>query len=422
MWLGAGALGLGGLFAAGYAVEAGLLGPTVRLALVALLGLALIALAARLRTRMRAEGRPDHVPAALAAGGLVALYGAAAAAYALYGLIEPPVAFFLLALVAMLGVSLGLLFGGLVGLLGAVGAYLVPAIVGSGHPSAWTLFPYLAVVAASLETLAGRARWPWLGWLNLAGAFFWALLWLVTRAGPADALPMAAFALVTGLAGQATLALSQRDPQGGGRSSRALVGAALILLVLSLAGIGYMAAPMAALALLSLACLGAGLLRPEERWLAAMAAAADLLAAAAWQIPARALAEGAPGPARPGARPAPLGCPGGGSARPGALCSSGLCGRWPARWPHGGRRDPAFGPGSRSPCRSRRWPSATGASPALPSARRSPGRRSCSRPAISPWPSGRRAVRRCARRRPPMPWAWRVPWRSVPRSSSRRAG
>ncbi len=296
VWLGAGALGLGGLFAAGYAVEAGLLGPTVRLALVALLGLALIALAARLRTRTRAEGRPDHVPAALAAGGLVALYGAAAAAYALYGLIEPPVAFFLLALVAMLGVSLGLLFGGLVGLLGAVGAYLVPAIVGSGHPSAWTLFPYLAVVAASLETLAGRARWPWLGWLNLAGAFFWALLWLVTRAGPADALPMAAFALVTGLAGQATPVLSQRDSQGGERSSRALVGAALILLVLSLAGIGYMAAPMAALALLSLACLGAGLLRPEERWLAAMAAAADLLAAAAWQIPARALAAGAPGP------------------------------------------------------------------------------------------------------------------------------
>jgi uncharacterized membrane protein len=111
---------------------------------------------------------------------------------------------------------------------------------------------------------------------------------------------MAAFALATGLAALATL--MRRQPERGRpepsaegrRASRALAGTALLFLVLVLGGIGFAAAPMAALALLSLACLGVGLRHSDERWLACMAATADLLAAAAWQIPTGALAAGAP--------------------------------------------------------------------------------------------------------------------------------
>ena len=300
VWLGAGALGLGGLFAAGYAVEAGLLGPAVRVIMAALLGLALVALAIRLRGRDVSDGRPDHVPPALAAGGLVALYGAAAAAHALYGLVEPPVAFALLALVAALGVSLGLVFGGPRGprrrhrRLSRAGrrrhrpSLGLGALLLSGGGGCEPGDPRRAGRLALARLAEPRRR------------VFWALLWLVARAGPGDILPMAGFAFVVALAGLWTLVrrAQPEEPAGrwsiGRRPSRALIGAMLLLLVLVMATVGFTAAGVATLALLSLACLAAGLLRPEERRLAAAAATADLLAAAAWDIPTEALTRGAP--------------------------------------------------------------------------------------------------------------------------------
>lgn len=80
VWLGALALALGGLFAAGWAVEQGLVGPRVRVLGAALLGFALVALAERAR-RGAPAGGTDFVAPALAAGSLCALYGAALAAY-----------------------------------------------------------------------------------------------------------------------------------------------------------------------------------------------------------------------------------------------------------------------------------------------------------------------------------------------------
>jgi uncharacterized membrane protein len=290
VWLGGVALALGGLFLASWAMEQGWLGPQVRLGGAALLGIALIALGERARGKEpAAEGaRPDYVPAALVGGGLSALYGSALAAHLLYALVGPAMAFGLLALVSLLGVGLGLRFGPVVALLGAVGAYLAPALVSTQEPSAWALFLFLGALAPSLLVPAWLGGWPWLAWLDLAGAVFWQLAWLVT--GPIEAAPAAPACHLLLLAAGALTLLARGGPALAAprlaRPLQAMVAAAAGLHLPLLLATDHAPPALASLALLSGATLLVALRREPQRWLAAIAAAADLLAALVWDIPA----------------------------------------------------------------------------------------------------------------------------------------
>ena len=162
VWLGAGALLLAGVFLVRMAVEEGWLGPELRCGLAGLLGLGLILGAAWLRRRPAAERPnipagipwPDQVPAALAAGGVAILFGAAYATGVMYALVPPLLGFALLALVALGGIALALVFGPVVAAIGIAGAYLTPALVETRDPSLPGLFLYLlAVTAAALVVL-----------------------------------------------------------------------------------------------------------------------------------------------------------------------------------------------------------------------------------------------------------------------------
>lgn len=290
VWLGGVALALGGLFFAGWAIEQGWLGPGARLGGAALLGLALLALGERARgTRAaRPDAGPDYVPPALVSGGLCALYGTALAAHLLYALVGPTLAFGSLALVSALGVGLGLRFGPFVALLGTLGACLAPALVPTETPSAWALFLYLGALAPSLLLPAWLGGWPWLVWLDLAGAVLWQLFWLLT--GPVETAP-AAPAIHLLLMGAGALALrSLREPSlAAPRLAlplRAMAGAAAALHLPLLIATGDALPVLAALAPLSAAALLVAAREPAERWLAAVAAATNLLAALVWRIPA----------------------------------------------------------------------------------------------------------------------------------------
>jgi uncharacterized membrane protein len=296
VWLGGVALALGGLFLAGWAIEQGWLGPQVRVAGAALLGLVLMALGERARGQPSAAGatRPDHVPAALVAGGLCSLYGATLAAHLLYALVGPALALGLLALVSVLGVGLGLRFGPLVALLGAVGAYLSPALVTTGTPSAWALFLFLSTLAPTLALAARLGRWPWLAWLDVAGAVLWQLAWPFL--GPVAAAPGARALHLLLLAGGGLVLLalpdepSPADPPprrlaGLRWPLRAMVAAAAALHLPLLAATDHAAAVLAALVMLSVATVLVAARAEQERWLAAVVAAAGLLAAVIWRIP-----------------------------------------------------------------------------------------------------------------------------------------
>jgi len=202
VWVGALAIALSGTFLVRYAIERGLLGPAARVSLGFVLGLALIFFGEWLRRRPLERAiaaiRTNHVPPALTASGLFIAFASIYAAYALYNLLSPLVAFGGLALVAFLGVGLSLLQGRFVALMGLLGAFTAPALIVTPDPSAWNLFFYLLVVEFACLVVARTQSWWWLALSTLAGAVVWPFLWMVgSRWTAADGLPLGLFLLLT---------------------------------------------------------------------------------------------------------------------------------------------------------------------------------------------------------------------------------
>jgi len=164
VWLGAVALALGGIFLVRSAIDAGLLGPAVRVGFGFTLGVALAVCGEAMRQRWLmapalaplAEG---FVPAAMSAAGVVIAFASVFAGYALHDLLPPLVAFALLALVSLAAVALSLLQGPMIALLGLVGAYAVPLLVGSRSDGPHGLFLYMARVIHNAASSPNPA-WP----------------------------------------------------------------------------------------------------------------------------------------------------------------------------------------------------------------------------------------------------------------------
>ena len=194
VWLGAAALLLAGVFLVRYAVEAGWFGPAMRCATAAVLGAGLILGGERVRRRP-VPNLPyvDFVPAALVAGGVAVLFGAAYGAGVLYELIPLLLGFVLMAGVSLAGMVLSLRFGQLVAAVGIVGAFVTPLLVQTEHPSIPGLFGYLLFVAAAALAVVRYSAWVWLGWATtVAGALWVAAVALGGDAG-ADAWAPALF-------------------------------------------------------------------------------------------------------------------------------------------------------------------------------------------------------------------------------------
>jgi uncharacterized membrane protein len=173
VWLGAGALLLAGIFLIRYAVEEGWLGPATRTGLAALLGVALVIAGEWLGRRPPRGSLPDHAPAALAAGGVAVLFGAAYAAASLYALLPPILGFAAMAAAAAAGLLLSLRRGQLVAAIGLVGAFVSPILVETPDPSAIGLFAYLLAVTAAAMAVVRATAWGWLGWCaSLLGALY----------------------------------------------------------------------------------------------------------------------------------------------------------------------------------------------------------------------------------------------------------
>ena len=177
IWLGALALALGAVFLVKYSIDQGYFGPAVRVVSGAVLGIVLLLLGEWARRRPAgAAGEANYIPAGLTAAGVVALFASVFAAYSLYQLLGPTVTFVLLAAISAAAAILAVYHGPLLAVLGLGGAYVVPLLVHSDHPSAPGLLVYvLLVTAASLALLRWRG-WPWLGWIVTAGTMCWAAL------------------------------------------------------------------------------------------------------------------------------------------------------------------------------------------------------------------------------------------------------
>ncbi len=179
VWVGGVALALGGIFLVRYTIQQGLIGPGVRIALGALLGLALVTMGEWARRKERLSGLPGipsaHIPSVLTAAGTTVAYATVYAAYALYGFLPPAAAFILLGVVALLTLAAALLHGPALAGLGVIGAFVAPMLIASAKPDYWSLYIYIAVVTAAAFALARARLWPWLAVTAIAFSAAWTL-------------------------------------------------------------------------------------------------------------------------------------------------------------------------------------------------------------------------------------------------------
>jgi uncharacterized membrane protein len=205
VWVGGLALALGGIFLVRYTIEAGLIGPGMRIILGGLLALALVGLGEFTRRREVLAGyarfNTAHIPSVLTAAGTTVAYAVVYAAFALYNFLSPGAAFLLLGVVALATLAAALLHGPALAGLGLVGAFVTPALIGSDQPNYWALYLYLTVVTAAAFMLARVRLWRWLA---ITAAVF-SLVWLVLPLGaggemyPQMAYLLAGFALALAL-------------------------------------------------------------------------------------------------------------------------------------------------------------------------------------------------------------------------------
>lgn len=177
VWVGGLALALGAIFLVRFSIEAGLLGPGVRIALGALFSLALLAVGEWLRRsdRITAISRipSANIPGILTAAGTVGLFATVYAAYALYDLIGPTTAFILLALIGMATMAAAGLHGAWLSGLGLVGSYAAPAMIETNSPNILALMIYLIVVTTFAFALARLRLWRWLAIAASVAAILW---------------------------------------------------------------------------------------------------------------------------------------------------------------------------------------------------------------------------------------------------------
>ncbi len=209
VWAGGAALALGGLFLVRYTIEAGLLGPGVRVFLGAMFAAGLVAAGEWMRRgefEIPIEALPKaHIPSILTAAGTIVAFGTIYAAHALYGFIGPTFAFLLLGAVGILTMLAAAIHGPALAGLGLAGAFLTPMLVSSNAPNFWSLTIYLGVVAASAYLLARTRGWLWLASSAVAGAVLWGLLMISEVSG---AVTVENLSLVNAAAAHAILQLA----------------------------------------------------------------------------------------------------------------------------------------------------------------------------------------------------------------------
>jgi uncharacterized membrane protein len=150
-----------------YSIEKGLMGPLGRVALCLAAGVALIVLGLRLlfkRYHLLGQG--------LAGAGFVMLYFAFYAASILYRLMPQPAAFALMACVTAAAGTLAVLYRSLgIALLGVVGGYATPLMMGGASANPLFFYAYVLALGVGVLGISWVRRWPVLNGLGMLAAY-----------------------------------------------------------------------------------------------------------------------------------------------------------------------------------------------------------------------------------------------------------
>ena len=239
VWVGGIALALAGFFLVKYSIDQNLLTPAVRVILGGLLGLGLLASGHWVRGRQSfANGR--RIAQSLSGAGLAVLYLALYAATSLYDLIPGFLGFLGLAATTATALTLSLRHGAPIALLGLVGGFVTPLLMGAQAPSTALLFAYLYLLFAAAMIVIRQRNWWLLSLPTLAGVFLWTGYWLVAGFAPDETVWLGLFLLAV----SATIVIAAR-PAGRGAEMKIgeLATPSALLNYLGLAGaLGLMGA------------------------------------------------------------------------------------------------------------------------------------------------------------------------------------
>jgi uncharacterized membrane protein len=242
VWVGGLTLALGGFFMVRYSIDAGLLGPGVRVLLGGAFALALLAAGEWTRRKesiSTIEALPiANIPAILTAAGTAVAFATVYAAYALYDFLAPATAFILLGMVALGTLAAALLHGPALAGLGIAAAFVTPVLVSSEKQDFWALYIYLAIVTAAAFGLARIRLWRWLAVTTIVFALLWTFPCL--QCGPSMVAPHA-FHVMSGFVLAALLVVcgfmfgppadeGQIEPISSGSLAAYLFGATMIVL------------------------------------------------------------------------------------------------------------------------------------------------------------------------------------------------
>mgnify|MGYP003624152673 CR=1 FL=1 len=159
---------IGVAIGAKYSIENDLISPLTRIILGYLVGLGLLGVSMKLKTRY------ENFSAVLVGGALAIFYFLTYAAYDYYELIPQLLTFALMFIFTVFTVFVALQYNKqLIAHIGLVGAYAVPSLLSDGSGHAEVLFSYVAIINIGILVLAFKKYWKPLNYVSFA------LTWLI---------------------------------------------------------------------------------------------------------------------------------------------------------------------------------------------------------------------------------------------------
>ena len=283
VWLGGACIALASFFLVKYSIEEGLLGPGMQVVLVLLLGIALLVAGDFMRRKSATIGQ------SLTAAGVAALYAGLFASVALYHLVQPAVAFVMLAALTFVAIGLSLRHGPFVGLLGLAGGFVTPAVVSTGEPHPAILLSYLFLLQLGVLWLERQRGWWYLPAIANAGGLGWAFLVIMlpqaAGIGGIDAIAAPIYLIVVAAS---VFWLSPRWSDASDWPESRIVGLATavgsaLLMLLWLGEGGFEVGDWAFAILLAIVGAVSGRLRPQHEIAAFALAAVPVAGLLAWQ-------------------------------------------------------------------------------------------------------------------------------------------
>ncbi len=187
--VGAVAILIGAGFAFRYAVEHGLIGPVMRVAIGLLVGVFFLGWGRWARGRGY-----SRLAEAVTGGGSGLLYLSILAGARLYHLFPGSLALVLFVAIAALTAGLAISYNSLALAVLATGlAFLNPFLLNLHHP-ALAVLGYVLIIDVAVFTLATMKRWPSLDWVAFAGS--WLVIWYIVDIGDGDLRFATALAVV----------------------------------------------------------------------------------------------------------------------------------------------------------------------------------------------------------------------------------